>query len=104
MCGEAMIEGGAGSGEAAARQRLDALVGGWCWLALVLQSEHQDALETTDVDQVEAQCSGTGGLQALGRIPLGQAQQALTLTHLGPRKGRVQQALGKLPDVRTERQ
>ena len=66
-----MIEGAARSGEAAARQRLDALLGWRCRLAFVFQGQHQNALEATHVDQVEAQCAGTRGVQALGRVAFG---------------------------------
>jgi len=66
-----MIEGAARSGEPAAGQRVHALLDWWCWLPFVLQGEHQDALETTHVDQVEAQRSGTRGIQPFGRVALG---------------------------------
>ena len=98
-----MIEGTAGSGETGTGQRLHALVGRWRRLAFVFQGQHQDALEATHVDQVEAKRSGTRGIQPLGRIAFGQAQQPLTLAQLGPREGCVQQALGELADMRAER-
>ena len=66
-----MVESTPRTGEAAGGQRLDALVRWRSWLPLVFQSQHQNALEATHVDQVEAQRSGACGIQPLGRIALG---------------------------------
>jgi hypothetical protein len=66
-----MIEGTAWSGEPAAGQRLHALLGRRYGLAFVFQGQHQNALEATHVDQVEAQRAGTRGVQALGRVAFG---------------------------------
>ena len=66
-----MIEGGSRSGETAAGQRLDALLGWRCRLPFVFQGKYQNALETAHVDQVEAQRAGTRGLQSLGCVTLG---------------------------------
>jgi hypothetical protein len=65
-----MIEGRARSGEAAAGQSVDALLGGRCRLTFVFQGQHENALETADVDQIEAQRSGARCLQAFGRVAL----------------------------------
>src|SRR5262249_47940589 len=99
---EAMIEGAAGPGEPATGQRLYALLGRRCWLAFVFQSEDQNPLQSTHVDQLKTERSGAGGVQAFGRVALGQSYQALALAQLGPREGCIQQPLGKLADVRTE--
>src|ERR1700694_2352496 len=98
-----MIERTARSGETAAGQRLDALLGWRCRLPFVFQGKYQNALEATHVHQVEAQGAGTRGVQALGRVAFGYPQQPLALPQLGPGEGRIQQALGELANVRTER-
>jgi len=66
-----MVEGAAGSSEAASRQRLHALVGGWRRLPFVLQSQHQTAFAAPHVDQVEAQRSGAGRVEPLSRVAFG---------------------------------
>jgi hypothetical protein len=63
-----MIEGCAGSSEAAAGQGVDALLSGRCRLAFVFQGEHENALETADVDQIEAERSGARRFQSFGRV------------------------------------
>ncbi len=97
-----MVESTPRTGEAAAGQRLHALLGWRCRLTFVLQGQDQNALKATHVDQVEAECSGTRGLQALGSVALGQAQQALALAQLGPGEGCIQQAPGELTDLRAK--
>ncbi len=97
-----MVESTPRTGEAAAGQLLDALLRWRCRLAFVFQGQYQNALEAPHVDQVEAERSGAGGIQPLGCITLGQAQQALALPHLGPRERRIQQALGELTDLRAK--
>src|SRR5712692_2343708 len=97
-----MVESTPRTGEAAAGQLLDALLRWRCRLAFVFQGQYQNALEATHVDQVEAERSGAGGIQPLGCVTLGQAQQPLTLAQLGPRKGCIQQALGELTDLRAK--
>ena len=98
-----MIEGCAWSGEAAAGQGVDALLSGRWRLPFVFQGQHQNALETADVDQIEAERSGARRFQAFGRVAFAQPQQPLALAQLGPREGRIQQAFGELANVRTER-
>jgi hypothetical protein len=50
---------------------LDALFG-WCgWPSFVFEGQHQDALQRSYIDQVEAERSSTGGLQAFGRVAFG---------------------------------
>jgi len=66
-----MIEGRTGPGEAAARQRLHTLLSGRCGLTFVFQGQHQNALETAHIDQVEAEGSSARGVQSLGRVALG---------------------------------
>jgi hypothetical protein len=66
-----MIESSARPGEAAAGQWLHPLFGWWCRLTFVLEGQDQDALEAAHIDHVEAQRSGTRGVQALGRVALG---------------------------------
>ena len=66
-----MVESTPRTGEAAAGQLLDALLRWRCWLTFVLQGQDQNALEATHVHQVEAEGSGTRGLQALGRVAFG---------------------------------
>jgi hypothetical protein len=66
-----MVECGARSCESTARQRLHALLSGRSGLTFVFQGQHQNALEAAHIDQVEAECAGARGLQALGRVALG---------------------------------
>ena len=66
-----MIEGTAWSGETAAGQRLNALLNWRCRLPFVFQGQHQNALEATHVDQVEAQRSRARGVQSFWRGAFG---------------------------------
>lgn len=75
----------------------------WSGLAFVLQGQHQDAFEATHVDQVEAQSSRAGGIEPLGAVALGQAQQLLPLPQLGPGERCIEQPLGKLAHVGPQR-
>jgi hypothetical protein len=83
-----MIERGTWSGEASSGQWLDALLGWWRWLTFVLQREHQDALDATDVEQIEPKRACAGDIQAFRRVAVGQAQQLVTLAQLGTRESR----------------
>ena len=94
-----MIEGAAWPGESSVRQGLDALVGWRRRLALVFESQQQNALQATDVDQVEAERSCASGVQALCGIAIGESQQFLALAELGPRKRSLKQSLGELANV-----
>src|SRR5258708_6211606 len=84
------------SSKPACWQRLPALIDGWGWLPFVLQSQHQNTFDAPHIDQVEAQRSGAGRLEALGCVAFGQAQQLLALAQFGPGKGSLQQPLGEL--------
>jgi hypothetical protein len=50
---------------------LDALLSRRCELTFVFQGQHQYAFEATHVDQVEAERSGTRGIQPLRRVAFG---------------------------------
>lgn len=79
-----MIEGRARAREAPRWQRLNAVVERQGRLPLVLEGEHQDALQASHIDQVEAERPGARGLQTFGAVALRQPQQLLALAQLGP--------------------
>ena len=68
-----MVESTPRTGEAAGGQLLDALLRWRCRLAFVFQGQYQNALEATHIDQVEAERSGTRGIQPLRRVAFTQA-------------------------------
>jgi len=65
----------------------------------MLQRQHQDALDASHFQQIEAERACTRGLQPFGGVAIGQAQQLLALAQLGPRKRSLQQPLGEAADV-----
>src|SRR5712691_12920284 len=97
-----MVEGGPRSSEPTNREWLDALLGWWSRPTPGVQSEDQDPLDAPYLQQVEAERSGAGGIQPLGRVAIRQPQELLTLTQFGPREGSVQQPLGEVTDVRSQ--
>ena len=66
-----MVESTPRTGEAAGGQLLDALLRWRCGLPFVFQGQYENALEATHVDQVEAERSGAGSIEPLGRVTLG---------------------------------
>jgi hypothetical protein len=94
-----MIERATRSGEPSGWQWFDTLLG-WCSrLAFMLESQHQDAFDAPHLQQIEAEGTRAGGIEPLGCVAVGQAQQLLALAQLGPREGTLQQPFSEVADV-----
>ena len=96
-----MREGIARADETARREGLETLLRWRHRKDLPVEGEDQDALEAPDVDQVEAERPGTGGLEPRRGVAVGQAQQLLALAQLRPEERPTQESFGEVPDVRT---
>ena len=79
------------AGEAACRQGR-----GMLRSLLLFQGLHQDALDAAHVNEVHLQGLPAGGIQALGRVALSQANELVALPDSGPGQGAVEEAVGEL--------
>ena len=69
--------------------------------SLLLQRLHLDALHPGHIDEFGVESPAAGGVQALGRVALPEAEQLVAPPHLGPREGAVKEPVGKFSHRRS---
>ncbi len=92
-----MIEDAAGPGEAA----------GWngqrkLWRDLLFQGLDQDSLQPSHVDEINVQGPAAGGIEAPGCVAFPEAQELVSLSHLGSGERAVEEALSEFGHRRAQ--
>ena len=76
--------------------------GRWMFRGLgKFQGLEQDALHSSDVDEVHLQGFAAGGVQSLGSVALAQAQELVPLPDHGPGQRAVKEAVSEFSHCRT---